>query len=39
MKHLRCERGHNWKATIASRTAGTGCPYCAQRIQYRRKLI
>ena len=28
-----------WKAAIASRTAGTGCPYCAQRIQYRRKLI
>ncbi len=35
----RCERGHNWKAAIASRTAGTGCPYCAQQIQYRRKLI
>jgi DNA-directed RNA polymerase subunit RPC12/RpoP len=25
----RCERGHEWEATIASRVHGAGCPYCA----------
>lgn len=25
----RCRSGHEWTATPASRTAGTGCPYCA----------
>ena len=25
----KCERGHSWKAAVYSRTAGTGCPYCA----------
>ncbi len=24
-----CERGHEWKARIADRTDGHGCPYCA----------
>ena len=24
-----CNRGHEWKATAHSRSAGTGCPYCA----------
>lgn len=23
-----CEKGHEWKATIFSRTSGVGCPYC-----------
>ena len=23
-----CKRGHFWEATIASRSAGNGCPYC-----------
>ena len=25
----KCEKGHEWKAGIASRTNGEGCPYCA----------
>ncbi len=24
----RCEKGHSWEATIASRTKGSGCPIC-----------
>ena len=27
----RCEKGHSWQATIASRTSGCGCPVCANR--------
>lgn len=25
----RCREGHSWEAAVYSRTAGTGCPYCA----------
>lgn len=25
----RCSRGHSWQATVYSRAAGKGCPYCA----------
>lgn len=25
----RCSNGHEWKAMIASRSKGNGCPYCA----------
>ncbi len=25
----RCSKGHEWQATISSRNAGHGCPYCA----------
>ena len=25
----KCEHGHQWQATISSRTLGTGCPSCA----------
>lgn len=25
----RCAAGHAWKATVKSRTQGSGCPYCA----------
>lgn len=25
----RCAKGHEWKATIDSRSRGNGCPYCA----------
>ena len=25
----KCSKGHEWKATVAHRTSGTGCPYCA----------
>ena len=25
----KCKKGHEWKATVGSRTAGTGCPYCS----------
>ena len=24
----KCDKGHEWKATIASRNKGRGCPYC-----------
>ncbi|WP_311525206.1 zinc-ribbon domain-containing protein [uncultured Varibaculum sp.] len=24
-----CKRGHRWRVSVASRTNGTGCPYCA----------
>ena len=27
----RCENGHEWEATIGSRTQGIGCPYCSGR--------
>ena len=27
----RCDKGHEWMATIASRNAGHGCPYCSGR--------
>ena len=25
----QCEHGHEWEATIGSRTGGNGCPYCS----------
>lgn len=25
----QCREGHSWEAAVYSRTAGTGCPYCA----------
>jgi len=25
----KCEKGHSWDSVIASRTSGTGCPYCS----------
>lgn len=28
----RCDQGHEWKAMIKSRTAGSGCPVCANRV-------
>ena len=27
-----CQDGHEWKASIASRAKGAGCPYCAGRL-------
>ncbi|MGN0770219.1 MAG: zinc-ribbon domain-containing protein [Christensenellales bacterium] len=27
-----CEHGHEWRAMVKSRAAGTGCPYCANRV-------
>ena len=27
----KCAKGHEWQATINSRTAGRGCPYCSGR--------
>ena len=27
----KCQRGHEWQATIGSRNAGRGCPYCSGR--------
>ena len=28
IKEWKCEYGHIWKTTIATRTQGKGCPYC-----------
>jgi len=25
----KCDKGHEWEATVASRTNGTGCPFCS----------
>ena len=25
----KCKEGHEWKATVASRSGGNGCPYCS----------
>lgn len=25
----QCDRGHEWEATISSRSSGIGCPYCS----------
>ncbi len=27
-----CGKGHSWEASIASRTGGRGCPYCAGKV-------
>ena len=27
----RCERGHEWQATVNSRAEGAGCPVCANK--------
>ena len=27
----KCKKGHEWQATIASRTSGTGCPICVNK--------
>ena len=27
----KCNKGHEWQATIASRNSGNGCPYCSGR--------
>lgn len=27
----RCEKGHEWRASVKSRTCGCGCPVCANR--------
>jgi hypothetical protein len=28
-KKWRCSKGHEWTAKVASRSRGTGCPYCS----------
>ncbi len=28
----KCAKGHEWQAIVASRSKGTGCPYCAGRL-------
>lgn len=28
----RCEKGHEWQATVASRASGVGCPVCAGKV-------
>lgn len=30
----RCSKGHEWKAIVASRSQGSGCPYCSVRKTY-----
>ncbi|MDQ6598087.1 zinc-ribbon domain-containing protein [Bacillus salipaludis] len=27
----QCDSGHSWQATVSSRVAGSGCPYCSNR--------
>jgi len=27
-----CSKGHHWEAMVKSRSSGTGCPYCANRL-------
>ena len=27
----QCSKGHSWQAKVYSRSAGSGCPYCAGR--------
>ncbi len=27
----KCEKGHEWQASVSNRTRGTGCPYCSGR--------
>ena len=27
----KCQKGHEWQATIAHRNRGRGCPYCSGR--------
>ncbi len=27
----QCEKGHEWDASISSRSIGRGCPYCSGR--------
>ncbi len=27
----RCNKGHEWQATVSNRTNGTGCPYCSNK--------
>ena len=33
----KCEKGHKWLATIHNRSNGTGCPYCATKIDIKRE--
>jgi hypothetical protein len=33
----RCKDGHEWKAVIAYRSNGVGCPYCAGRLNLRKR--
>ena len=35
----KCQKGHEWKSAISSRTAGSGCPYCSKRFRDHRRLI
>lgn len=28
----RCEKGHEWRATVKSRSGGSGCPICANKV-------
>ena len=29
----KCSQGHNWKASVSNRTNGTGCPFCAKKLE------
>lgn len=35
----RCDKGHEWEATIANRVHGTNCPYCNTGLVPHRKLM
>ena len=33
--HWQCQEGHDYKATVANRNNGSGCPYCSGRVPSR----
>lgn len=33
----KCQNGHSWSAVIYSRTRGSGCPFCANKIKSQKK--
>ncbi len=35
----KCNKGHEWQATIHSRNKGTGCPYCSGRYSIKERMI
>ena len=35
----RCERGHEWQATVDSRSSGRGCPFCNPQTSFAEQAI
>ncbi len=34
-----CKKGHRWSSTVGARNAGSQCPYCVGKIQFRARLV